>query len=153
MWPETIKIFILDDFESIRTMLKAHIKAMGHKGQIFEASNVKNAKALLQQAVAKKVKIDFILSDWNLPDGNGLDFLKFTKTLPEFKDTPFLMVTTENETTKIIQALGLGASNYLIKPWTPAELKEKMLTAWFKHHPNTAPTAKKKIALRKRTVV
>lgn len=151
MWSESIKIFILDDYESIRTMLKAHIKAMGHKGPILEAADVKTAKAMIQQEAKSKPGIEFILSDWNLPDGTGMDFLKFTRTLPEFKNTPFLMVTTENETTKIIEALGQGASNYLIKPWTPQDLKEKMLTAWYKHFPDTNPNAKKVIP-RKRSV-
>ncbi|MBT3981236.1 MAG: response regulator [Bacteriovoracaceae bacterium] len=147
MWIENLKILILDDYESIRTMLKAHLKQLDHKGEILEAADVSEAKAHVN---SHKESIQFILSDWNLPDGTGLEFLKFVRGFPELAELPFLMITTENETTKIIDAVSAGASNYLIKPWNLEGLKEKLDSSWYKHHPEDDTTATKKIAPRRR---
>ena len=146
-WITNLKILILDDYESIRTMLKTHVKQLGHQGVCLEAADVTTAKEIVTK---EKDQIDFILSDWNLPDGTGLDFLKYVRGDLGLSNLPFLMITTENETTKIIDAVSAGASNYLIKPWTLEDLKDKLENSWQKHHPESDNTAEKKITPRRR---
>lgn len=120
---------VLEDTPAFRAQLLADMKNLGIKGTILEADCVKAAKTFL----ATK-QIDFIISDWNLPDGNGLDFLVETRKDPKYKTTPFLMWTTMNEVGNIIQAITAGAHEYFYKPWTIDVLEKKIGVAWQKVH-------------------
>ena len=118
---------ILEDLASFRSKLITDLRLMKIEGHIYEAANLKSA-----YEITSNKKIDFIISDWNLPDGSGLDFLKNLRTDPVYKNTPFLMWTTQNEVKNIIDAITAGATEYICKPWTHAELEEKILLSWGK---------------------
>ncbi len=68
----------------------------------------------------------FVVSDWNMPNMDGFEFLKKVRSDPELKNMPFLMVTAEAEKDKVITAIKAGVSNYVVKPFTAEILKEKM---------------------------
>ena len=70
--------------------------------------------------------IEFIVSDWNMPNMTGLEFLKAVRADPRFKHLPFLMVTAEAEKENIIEAVKSGVSNYIVKPFTGDTLREKL---------------------------
>ena len=70
--------------------------------------------------------IEFIVSDWNMPNMTGIEFLKTVRADPKFKHLPFLMVTAEAEKENIIEAVKSGVSNYVVKPFTGQTLQEKM---------------------------
>ena len=113
---------------SMREAVVKQLKKMGFSGEIKEAENVAEALKIVETN-----QIQFIISDWNLPDGTGFEFLKSVRKMPNYIDTPFLMVTTENGIKEVIDAIKEGASNYLIKPWEESAFIEKLLYAWEKH--------------------
>jgi two-component system chemotaxis response regulator CheY len=70
--------------------------------------------------------IDMLITDWNMPEMNGLELVKKVRADDRFKDTPIIMVTTEGGKTEVITALKAGVNNYIVKPFTPQILKEKL---------------------------
>jgi two-component system, chemotaxis family, chemotaxis protein CheY len=134
MFPETTRILIVDDMLTMRQLVKGQLKLMGFKF-FFDADNGENGLKVLEHQHSTGEPIGLVLSDWNMPVMTGLDFLKAVRAKPHFKDLPFLMVTAEGEQSQVVDAIKSGVSNYLIKPFTPASIKEKVLAVWKKHHP------------------
>lgn len=124
----------VDDYSSIRIMLKTQLQEFGFKGQIFEAENVDSAVEIIEGKKGSDTPVQFIISDWNMPGKSGLDFLKWVRSQDQLKEVPFLMLTTENEQDHVLDAIKEGASNYLIKPWSKKALSEKIAKCWEKHH-------------------
>ena len=122
---------IVDDYSNIRTLVKGQLGGFGFK-QVSEFENVDNAIAFLQTDQGRTVQ--FIISDWNMPGKTGLDFLQWARSNPLFKETPFLILTTENEQSKIMSAIQSGVSNFLLKPWETEELGNKIQLCWKKHN-------------------
>jgi two-component system chemotaxis response regulator CheY len=89
---------------------------------IVEAEDGQDALAKL-----KENKIDFVITDWNMPNMNGLDLTKTIRSSEQWKNLPILMVTTRGLKEDIIQALQAKVNNYIVKPFTPQVLKEKIL--------------------------
>lgn len=127
--PKNISFCLADDFPSIRKMLVAHLTDLGFSGQKHEFEGPTSALQFLETNT-----VDFILSDWQMPDMSGVDFLRRVKANPLLKDIPFMLITTVNEKANVIEAIQAGASNYLIKPWTKDSLLEKLQLCWDKHH-------------------
>ena len=73
-----------------------------------------------------KNKIDMIVTDWNMPEMDGLTFVKAVRAKDEYKDLPILMITTEAAKEDILTALRSGVNNYVVKPFTPETLQEKV---------------------------
>lgn len=116
-----MKVLIVDDFPTMRRIVKTLLKQNGYSNFI-EAEDGEKAYRLLQT----HPDVEFIVSDWNMPNMTGLEFLKTVRADPKFKALPFLMVTAEAEKENIIEAVKSGVSNYIVKPFTGATLKEKM---------------------------
>ena len=127
--PKNLTFLVLEDTQTMREAVVNQLKKMGFVGEIFEAEKVSEAQSIIESE-----KIDFIVSDWNLPDGTGFEFLKDIRSKSKYENIPFLMVTTENGIKEVIDAIKEGASNYLIKPWEEVSFIEKLLYAWEKHH-------------------
>lgn len=123
--PET-RILIVDDSISFLALLKKSLVALGYNN-ILTAENGFKGMALLQNFAANPdKKIGLILSDWNMPECNGIEFFKLVKAAPALKDTPFIMVTSENEVSQIIEAVSLGITDYIVKPPESEVLKRKI---------------------------
>lgn len=116
-----LKILIVDDFPTMRRIVKTLLKQNGFKNFV-EAQDGAEAYKILQQ----HGDFEFIVSDWNMPNMTGLEFLKTVRADPKFKHIPFLMVTAEAEKENIIEAVKSGVSNYVVKPFTGQTLKEKL---------------------------
>jgi len=116
-----MKFLIVDDFPTMRRIIKTLLKQNGYSNFV-EAEDGEKAYRVLQS----QPDIEFIVSDWNMPNMTGLEFLKTVRADPKFKSLPFLMVTAEAEKENIIEAVKSGVSNYIVKPFTGATLKEKM---------------------------
>jgi two-component system chemotaxis response regulator CheY len=129
--PKGLNYLVLDDMENFRTAIITQLTNLNVEGNIFQAENVKQAKEILA-----KNKINFILCDWNLPDGTGLELLESVRAEIKYKETPFLMITTKAEISHVLGAISSGASNYLIKPWKPKEFIDSFLASWEKHNSN-----------------
>jgi len=88
---------------------------------VVEASDGQDALAILYTE-----KIDFVITDWNMPNMNGLELTKAIRNDATFGNLPVLMVTTRGIKEDIVQALQAKVNNYIVKPFTPAVLKEKI---------------------------
>ena len=115
-----MRILVVDDFATMRRIVKNILKQLGFEN-IVEADDGKAALRVLESQ-----HIDFIVSDWNMPNMNGLEFLKAVRSNEKFKDIPFLMVTAEALKENIVAAVKAGVSNYIVKPFTAETLKEKI---------------------------
>ncbi len=116
----TMKILIAEDFATMRRIIKNVLRQAGYK-QIIEADDGATALRKL-----KSDDIGLVIADWNMPNMTGLDLLKAMRNDDTLKDIPFLMVTAEAKKDNIIEAIQSGANNYLVKPFTPDMLREKI---------------------------
>lgn len=115
-----ITILIVDDFESMRRIVKGTLKSLGFSNFIEAEDGVIALKKL------EKEKIDLIISDWIMPNMNGLDFLKAVKGSGKFKKIPFIMVTAEGQRANVLEAINAGVNNYIVKPFTSETLLDKL---------------------------
>ena len=115
-----IKILVVDDFSTMRRIVKNLIRQIGY-ADIEEAEDGVQAYSKL-----KRGGFGFVVSDWNMPNMDGLELLKKIRSDDELRDTPVLMVTAEAEKDKVITAIQAGVNNYIVKPFTGEVLKEKM---------------------------
>jgi two-component system chemotaxis response regulator CheY len=116
-----MKILVVDDFPTMRRIVKTLLRQNGYNNFI-EAEDGAQAYKMLQA----QPDIEFIVSDWNMPNMTGLEFLKTVRADAKFKHLPFLMVTAEAEKENIIEAVKSGVSNYIVKPFTGQTLQEKL---------------------------
>ena len=123
--PPELTILLLEDMPDIRQTMLNHLSSIGVENKVIEAPTVKSAIEALN-----KETIGFIISDWNLPDGTGFEFLKKLRATKKFSKTPFLMCTTMDEVEDMINAINEGANEYLVKPWKKSELFEKLNSCW-----------------------
>jgi two-component system chemotaxis response regulator CheY len=115
-----IKVLVVDDFPTMRRIVKNLLKQLGFEN-IDEAENGEDALRKL-----KSGDYGLVVSDWNMPVMEGLELLKHIRNDPQLKDIPFLMVTAEAEKEKVIEAIKSGVDNYIVKPFTGDVLKEKL---------------------------
>jgi two-component system chemotaxis response regulator CheY len=113
-------ILIVDDSLPMRSVIKRTFKAAGYgNSQFYEAGNGKDALELMQNNW-----IDIVLTDYNMPVMNGLEFIKKLKTQDLFKEIPVVVVSTEGNETKIKAFMDSGAAGYITKPFTPEIIRD-----------------------------
>ncbi len=115
-----MKILIVDDFSTMRRIIKNLLRQIGYEN-IEEAEDGVHALSKL-----KNDSFGFVICDWNMPNMDGLELLKKIRSDDELKDLPVLMVTAEAEKEKVVTAIQAGVNNYIVKPFTGEVLKEKM---------------------------
>ena len=115
-----MKFLVVDDFSTMRRIVKNILKQLGYEN-IEEAEDGAQAYSKL-----KSGSFEFVVSDWNMPNMDGLELLKKIRSDDQLKHLPVLMVTAEAEKDKVITAIQAGVSNYIVKPFTAEVLKEKM---------------------------
>jgi two-component system, chemotaxis family, chemotaxis protein CheY len=115
-----ITVLIVDDFASMRRIVKGTLKSIGFNNFIEAEDGVIALKAL------EKEKVGLIISDWIMPNMNGLEFLKAVKGNAKLKDIPFVMVTAEGQKGNVLEAINAGVNNYIVKPFTPETLQAKL---------------------------
>jgi len=113
-----MKALVVDDSMTIRRII---LKALASAG-IEDASEAADGAEALE--FARKTPYDLILMDWNMPKMSGIDALRAMRS--EGIGSPVIMVTTEAEKSRVIEAIKAGASDYLIKPFAPEQLAEKV---------------------------
>lgn len=115
-----MKIMVVDDFSTMRRIVKNILKQLGYEN-IEEAEDGVQALSKL-----KTGGFGFMVSDWNMPNMEGIELLRKVRADPYLKDLPVLMVTAEAEKEKVVEAIKAGVNNYVVKPFTAEVLKEKM---------------------------
>lgn len=118
----TLKIMVVDDSSTMRRIIKNTLNRLGYK-DLLEAADGAEAWEIMKQ---HKDDIGVLITDWNMPNMNGLELVKKVRSQPEFEDIPIIMVTTEGGKAEVITALKAGVNNYIVKPFTPQVLKEKL---------------------------
>ncbi|MCX6619946.1 MAG: response regulator [Acidobacteria bacterium] len=117
-----LDVLIVDDSAAIRKILQRVLRqAEVPVGQVFEAGDGLEALELL-----KTQAVGLILSDINMPNMDGLQFLSHVRANDAWKSVPVVMITTEGGQTKVMEAVNLGASGYVRKPFTADQIKEKL---------------------------
>lgn len=117
-----LDVLIVDDSAAIRKILqRVLVQAEVPLGRVYEAGDGVEALARL-----KEVNVGLILSDINMPNMDGLQLLGALKAQEETKSVPVIMVTTEGGSTKVMEAVNLGAAGYVRKPFTAEQIKEKL---------------------------
>lgn len=119
------KILIVDDMSTMRKIIKGMMTKIGFK-DLSEAEDGIPAWKMINEAHDSGKPFQFIMSDWNMPGMTGLDLLKKLREDEKFKKIPFLMITAEGEQANVIIAVKAGVSNFIIKPFTPVTLEEKI---------------------------
>jgi len=117
---KSLKILVVDDFPTMRRIVRNLLKELGFEN-VEEAED--GAMAL------DKLRADnfqFVVSDWNMPNMDGLTMLQHIRRDAALKSTPVLMVTAEAKKENIIAAAQSGANGYVVKPFTAATLEEKL---------------------------
>ncbi|GMO48754.1 MAG: chemotaxis response regulator CheY [Treponemataceae bacterium] len=116
-----ITVLIVDDSRVTRNIVKNTFLELNIPCQFVEAVNGKEAlKALTEQ------KIGLVLLDWNMPELSGLDFLQTVRAIEVYKDLPIIMVTSVSSRFNVLEALKSGATDYIVKPVSERQFKEKM---------------------------
>ena len=120
MTDQNMKILTVDDFSTMRRIIRNMLRQLGYTN-IVEAEDGAEALSLLQRE-----KMDFVISDWNMPNMNGLDLLKAIRADENLKPIPVLLVTAEALKENVVEAVKAGVNNYVVKPFTAETLKEKI---------------------------
>lgn len=117
-----MKLLVVDDSSTMRRIIKNTLSRLGYN-DILEAENGALAWEIMS---APDSGIKILITDWNMPEMNGLELVKKVRAEEKYKDVPIIMVTTEGGKAEVITALRAGVNNYIVKPFTPQVLKEKL---------------------------
>ena len=114
---------ILDDFEGMRKLIEQCLRAAGLQiHEVLEAENGREALLALRDT-----PVDLILCDINMPKMDGLELLKNLRQSPLTKDTPVVMVSGDGMESRVVAALKAGAGGFIRKPFSPEQVKERVL--------------------------
>ena len=116
-----MKVLGVDDSAIMRKVIEQILEMLGHES--VPAANGLDAFERLKE----HSDVRLILLDWNMPEMNGIEFLRAVKDKPELAEIPVIMLTTESERRKMIEAIEAGAKHYLTKPFQPETLATKIL--------------------------
>jgi two-component system chemotaxis response regulator CheY len=120
-----MKTLVIDDMMTMRKIITKMLKQIGFTN-VSEADDGATAWPMIQQAAESGEPFDFIVSDWNMPKMSGLDLLIKIRETEGIKETPFLMVTAEAEQSNVVKVVQAGVSNFVVKPFKPETLQEKI---------------------------
>lgn len=115
-----MRVLIVDDFSTMRRIVRNILRQIG-LNNVVEADDGTTAWDVLNRE-----KIDFIVSDWNMPKMTGIELLRKVRGSEQFAEIPFLMVTAEAQQENIIEAVQAKVSNYIVKPFTADTMKQKI---------------------------
>lgn len=121
-----MKILVTDDSAAIRRQLVKILHELGIE-QVQEAASVDEGMAYL----AKNPDTDLVFSDWHMPRLTGLDFLKWVRSQPELQLVKFVILTTEQEKAKILEAARIGLQGYLFKPVQKDVISQRLASLGF----------------------
>ena len=116
-----MKLLVVDDSSTMRRIIKNTLARLGYKDVLEGADGVEG-----WNQIDSNPDVEMLITDWNMPEMNGLELVKKVRADERFKDLPIIMVTTEGGKAEVITALKAGVNNYIVKPFTPQVLKEKL---------------------------
>jgi two-component system chemotaxis response regulator CheY len=120
MADKNMKILVVDDFATMRRILKNILKQLGY-ANIIEAEDGTAAIKVLETE-----QVDFVISDWNMPNMSGIELLRAVRADGKLGDTPFLLVTAEAQKANVIEAVQAKVNDYIVKPFTAEVMEGKI---------------------------
>lgn len=114
---------VVDDSRAMRMILRRIMSEQGY--EVVDAADGQEALDILE-GLADDARPDVALIDWNMPNVDGLELVTRIRKKPEWRSITLMMVTTESEYDQIVRALAAGAHEYVIKPFTPDAIVEKL---------------------------
>jgi len=112
---------VIDDSRAMRMILSRTLQRFG-----WEVAQASNGKDALDQIHREDSQVGLFLVDWNMPEMNGLDFIRMLRSDARYGTVPIMMVTTETEAEQMAAALEAGANEYVIKPFTEETIEDKL---------------------------
>ena len=126
-----MKVLVVDDFATMRKIVRNILKQIGFTN-IVEADDGANAMSII-----KEDTIDFVVTDWNMPNMTGLELLKNIRATEKAKNMPVLMVTAEGLSENVVDAVKAGVDNYIVKPFTAETVQAKIEQIFAKRAANS----------------
>lgn len=114
-----MKCMVVDDSATMRRIVANSLKSIGYSDIVEAADGIE----ALERCDGS---IELVITDWNMPNMGGLDLIKELRGREDTASTPILMVTTRSVKDDLLEAVGAGVSSYIVKPFTPQLLKEKI---------------------------
>jgi two-component system, chemotaxis family, chemotaxis protein CheY len=115
-----MKFLVVDDSLTLRRIVVNALRSLGYD-QVIEGADGKEAiNKLLTEGAG------FVITDWNMPEVNGLELARWIRANAQFEKIPILMITTRGNKEDVMEALKARVNNYIVKPFTPQGLKEKI---------------------------
>lgn len=118
---EDLKILAIDESATMRRIIVSTLRRAGFEA-VIEAANAKDAMAALDGD-----SVDFVIANLNMSDMDGLEFVSQIRQIDDYRNLPILMVTSRSVKSQITQAIDAGVSNYIVRPFAPDTLKEKIV--------------------------
>jgi len=115
-----LRALVVDDSKTIRLILRTYLSKMGF--QVVEAGDGREGLKRLKEMA----QIDLVMVDWNMPEMNGVDFVRAVRSERAYDTLPLVMVTTNAEYEDVATALAAGANEYVMKPFTLDVIREKI---------------------------
>lgn len=115
-----MKALVIDDSRAVRTILRRMLTELN-----FETREAENGKTALE-ALGGGYRPDVALVDWNMPEMDGVSFIKAVRSEPAYRTVRLVVVTTEMEVGRVAEALDAGAQEYVLKPLTKETLRDKL---------------------------
>jgi two-component system, chemotaxis family, chemotaxis protein CheY len=115
-----MRFLVVDDSSTMRRIIINTLSKLGHQ-DVLEAANGREGIERLASA-----DVDLVITDWNMPEMSGIDFVRALRGMERASTLPVLMVTTNAAKDDIVEALRAGVNNYVVKPFTPDTIKEKI---------------------------
>jgi two-component system chemotaxis response regulator CheY len=115
-----MRALVVDDSKTIRMLLKEQLQGLG-----FEVTEAVDGRQALNR-LKNMSPVDLVLVDWNMPEMDGLSFVRAVRAEADYSMLPMMMVTTNAELSQVSKALDAGANEYIMKPFTTEILREKL---------------------------
>jgi two-component system chemotaxis response regulator CheY len=128
MLPSSAKILVVDDMATMRKYVRQCLSSLGLEN-VTEADDGDTAWQAVQDALSAGSPFDFIITDWNMPKMQGIEFLRLMRSHEKTLSLPVLMLTGEGSQHQIIEAIQAGVSAYLVKPFTAESLSDRVQIA------------------------
>lgn len=125
MDPKDVRILLVDDFEMVRILLAQSLRKLGFT-RIDEAEDGRPALAMINEASAAGAPYSIVFCDWVMPEVTGIEVVKECRATEGLKDLCIIMVTAEAEQESVVNAIALGTSDYIVKPFSPQTLEKKI---------------------------
>lgn len=126
MSTKELRILVVDDFETMRFLLKTSLKDLGFN-RVEEASGGAEALSKLKNGLQENDPYALMLLDWQMPEVNGFDVLQECRNSGALAELPIIMITSESEHNSVLQALMAGVTDYIVKPANKAIIRDKMM--------------------------